>query len=528
MDRFELRTLDARRATVKALFARSRSVLLLLLCLLAIPEAAFAHVGSKDVFETVNAGPYKLYVTIRMPTVIPGVATVEVRSSGAKVSGIQITPLPITGEASKHPPTSDPMTPSAADPAFFTGSLWMMASGSWEVRFQIAGDGGEQTSSVPVPAVALSTLKMQRGLGITLGVLGVFLLVTMAGIVAAAVRDARLKPGVIPTPGSKRRAALATVGSVVIMALVVWGGAAWWNAEAASYSLDVYRPLEVDPALSGNVLDLNVRAFHPDSPRRARSNNDFLPDHGHLMHLYAIREPEMDAVFHLHPDLVGPGDFRISLPAMPPGNYTLYGDVVHASGFPETLVSKIVVPADMPGGTPGLDDAAAHPQPLSAGILGSSYKLPDGYMMVWDRPAVLTANTAYTFRFHLLDASGNSASDVRPYMGMAGHAAFVKTDGTVFAHTHPEGSAAMAALMLANDKDGGGAMAREGMNHEGMSHEGMNMDMPMSGEMAEPSKSISSTVEFPYGFPSSGRYRIFVQMKHGSTVETGTFDAMVQ
>ena len=111
-----------------------RSMLLLLLYVLSVPQAAHAHVGSKDVFETVDAGPYKLYVTIRMPTVIPGVATVEVRSSGASISGIHITPLPITGEASKHPPTSDPMTRSAADPAFFTGSLWMMASGSWEVR----------------------------------------------------------------------------------------------------------------------------------------------------------------------------------------------------------------------------------------------------------------------------------------------------------------------------------------------------------------------------------------------------------
>ena len=61
----------------------------------------------------------------------------------------------------------------------------------------IAGDAGNQTVSVPVPAVALSTLKMQRGLGITLGVLGLFLVVSMAGIVAAAVRDARLEPGAI-------------------------------------------------------------------------------------------------------------------------------------------------------------------------------------------------------------------------------------------------------------------------------------------------------------------------------------------
>jgi hypothetical protein len=511
VDRLELRTLDAERTTVKLASASLRSLLLLLLCILSIPRIAHAHVGSKDVFETVDAGPYKLYVTIRMPTVIPGVATIEVRSSGANVSAIHITPLPITGEASKHPPTSDPMARSASDPAFFTGSLWMMASGSWEVRFQIAGEAGEQTTSVPVPAVALSTLKMQRGLGITLGLLGLLLVVGMAGIVAAAVRDARLEPGAAPSPDRKRRAVLATVGSLVFMSLLVWGGAKWWNVEAASYSLDVYRPLMVNPVLSGNVLDLNVRSFRTNGERRGRSNNDFLPDHGHLMHLYAIREPEMDAVFHLHPALADVGDFRISLPAMPAGDYTLYGDVVHASGFPETLVSKITIPVGMAGGSLGPDDAAAHPQPLSAGQLGSTYKLPDGYVMVWDRPTALTANTAYSFRFRLLDTSGNPAADMQPYMGMAGHAAFVKTDGTVFAHTHPEGSAAMAALMLAN---GGDSSA-----HEGMDHEGMNMGQ---------SEPISNTVEFPYGFPSPGRYRIFIQMKHGMTIETGAFDATVE
>jgi hypothetical protein len=205
------------------------------------------------------------------------------------------------------------------------------------------------------------------------------------------------------------------------------------------------------------------------------------------------------------------GDFRISLPAMPAGDYTLYGDVVHASGFPETLVSKIVVPADMPGGRPGPDDAAGYPQPLSRGQLGDSYKLPDGYVMVWDRPSALTASTAYSFRFHLLDASGKPAADMQPYMGMAGHAAFVKTDGTVFAHTHPEGSAAMAALMLAN-----------GEGNDATPHAGMNMD---TDQHSEP---VSSTVEFPYGFPSPGRYRIFIQMKHGTTIETGAFDALVE
>jgi hypothetical protein len=39
---------------------------------------------------------------------------------------------------------------------------------------------------------------------------------------------------------------------------------------------------------------------------------------------------------------------------------------------------------------------------------------------------------------------------------------------------------------------------------------------------------IAPVVEFPYGFPSPGRYRIFIQMKHANTVETGVFDAEVR
>jgi hypothetical protein len=97
-------------------------------------------------------------------------------------------------------------------------------------------------------------------------------------------------------------------------------------------------------------------------------------------------------------------------------------------------------------------------------------------------------------------------------LGMAGHAAFVKTDGTVFAHTHPEGSAAMQAMMLAN----GGS--------EEMADTGSMGGMDMA---AAPAENIPPVVEFPYGFPSPGRYRIFIQMKHGNTVETGIFDADV-
>jgi hypothetical protein len=469
---------------------------------MAVP--AYAHIGSKDVYEQVDAGPYKLFVTIRTPSVIPGVATVEVRSSGAAVRSMRITPIPLTGEAAKHPPSSDAMQSSPADPAYFTGSLWLMAAGSWQVHFDVDGAQGKGSAGVPVPAMPLSILPMQRSMGIMLALLGVVLMIGIAGIVAAAITEARIKPGVAADAKQRRRASIASIVTLAVSGLIVYGGHLWWNSEAMAYAADVYHPLSLTPTLTDNTLDLKIGSRQTDvfHATKARVNNDLLPDHGHVMHLYAIRQPGMDAVFHLHPKLVASGDLQMTLPAMPPGTYRLYADIVHHNGFPETLSADLTVPEGMTPAPLAAEDASAAPPALSQGELGSTYKLPDGYTMVWDRPAELSANTAYAFRFRLIDATGKPAPDTRPYLGMAGHAAFVKTDGTVFAHTHPEGSAAMQALMLAN---GGGGEEMAGM------------DMP-----------VAPVVEFPYGFPSSGRYRIFIQMKHGNTVETGVFDADVQ
>ena len=502
-------------------FAASQ-LLAFLALLLTCATPAHAHIGSKDVFEQVSAGPYKFFVTIRPPTVVPGVAVVEIRTLGPQIRTLTITPIPLTGEASKHPPTADATQRSADDPDFFTGSLWLMASGSWQVRIQADGAGGAATASVPVAAVALSVMRMQRPLGLLLAALGLVLVLGMAGIIYGAVREARLVPGQTPGPDRRRRAAVAGGFTLALLALAVWGGDKWWNVEAADYSADIYHPLTLHPTLTGDVLLLHIGKGNADEEGRHRENDDLLLDHGHIMHLYAIRWPGMDAAFHLHPDAVGDGNLRSTLPAMPAGTYHLFGDIVHRNGFPETLTATLAVPSNASHAPLDEEDASAAPPPLCAGILGPRYKLPDGYTMVWDRPKDLTANTAELFRFTLLDPAGQPATDMQPYLGMAGHAAFVKTDGSVFAHTHPDGSAAMPAMMLANAGTNGEAMAD--MNAPG--------DTGMGGVNAQdPAKSpepLDPIVEFPYGFPSAGRYRIFIQMKHGKTVETGVFDAEVK
>ncbi len=499
--------------------------LLLLLTAVVLDVPAHAHVGNKDVFETITAGPYKFFVTIRTPTVIPGVAIIEVRSTGAPVTSLTITPLMLTGEASHHPPTPDALKPSTSDPAFYTGSLWLMGSGSWQVRFGVNGAAGPAAASVPVPAAPTALLRMQRPLGILLGILGLVLVLGMVGIVTAAVRESRLTPGLQADTVQRRHAALAGGFAFIFAVFAVYFGGRWWNVEAADYAADLYHSSDLRTTLNGDNLDLRIGDPDPKSPGgwKPLKTANLLVDHNHLMHLYAIREPEMDAVFHLHPAPAGDEDLDIALPSMPPGTYKLFGDIVYRSGFPETEVGTLIVPAGLPAVSLSPEDASAAPPPLSHGELGPTYKLPDGYTMVFDRPSNLTANTAYALRFRLLDTAGKPASDMQLYLGMPGHAAFVKSDFSTFAHTHPDGSAAMPAVMLANAS----TIASEPSTTSNIPD---MSGMTMSGAVmsAAPSEPISSTVEFPYGFPSSGRYRIFIQMKHANTVETGVFDAEVQ
>jgi hypothetical protein len=125
----------------------------------------------------------------------------------------------------------------------------------------------------------------------------------------------------------------------------------------------------------------------------------------------------------------------------------------------------------------------------------------------------LKANVPLEFTFDVRDKNGQPAIDMEPYMGMAGHAEFVRSDLSVFAHVHPAGSVSMAALELA--ENGTANLAGTGSTV---------MSMPMASE----SGPISPEVRFPYGFPQAGDYRIFVQIKRGGRVETGVFDAHVQ
>jgi len=426
-----------------------------------------AHVGSPDVFFQGKAGPYPLLVAIRPPDVIPGIARIEVRVLSPDVREIQLTPTPMTGIAATHPPVADIAQRSTADRQFFEGSLWLMSAGSWEVRIRAIGANGTGELPVPVPAVALRIRPMQRGVSYFLIGMLVFLSVGLVAIVGAAV---------------DRNRGIAMACASVVLVFALWGGNAWWGADAAASSQKLFKPLGIQLALNTpGQMDLRITdpGWLP-----LRKLDDLVPDHGHLMHLFLVRWPGMDRVYHLHPDQTAPGFFAGSLPSVAAGTYRIYADMVHDSGFAETAVGEATL-------------TQAQGQPLS-GDDAEGPSLPGGgydMIRVHDKTKPIAATQLNLFSFEIVGPDGQPVDDLEPYMGMGGHAEFIKTDGSVFAHVHPTGSVPMASVAVASP----------------------------AAMMAMHETKPGPVVSFPYGVPTPGTYRIFVQMKRAGKVETGSF-----
>jgi hypothetical protein len=493
--------------------ALSTRFIFLALCLLLLPLAGTAHVNSPDVYYDGYAGPYHLLVTLRPPAVVPGEAQVQIRSVSNDVSEIKILPLRMIGVGAKMAPLPDPAKRSVDDPQLFTGSLWIMVRGSWKVQIQVAGQKGVAQLDVPLPAVSTSSQPMHAGLGILLSLLGLALAAGWIGIIVAATRDAALNSGEVPAPAQTRRGriGLAVAAAIVLAAFIL--GSQWWGSEASANDRLNYRLPNMTPSLtSGSLLRLHLENPNEAEPTRFRTEqpdrirlDDLIPDHGHLMHLFIVRMPDMKAFWHLHPDQIQPGDFAVNLPIMPEGQYKLYADIVHHTGFPETQVATVNLPA-VTGEALSGDDAGSFDLTPADKVA----QLSGGYRMVWQREDLhfndrsFKARQPYWFRFRIEDKDGNPAAGLEPYMGMAAHAVFLSTDGNTFAHVHPAGSVSMAAVNLAE-----GRSAKADMQN--MAH-------------ASPSAEVS----FPYGFPKPGDYRIFVQVKRAGKIETGEFVAKAE
>jgi hypothetical protein len=92
---------------------------------------------------------------------------------------------------------------------------------------------------------------------------------------------------------------------------------------------------------------------------------------------------------------------------------------------------------------------------------------------------------------------------------MSAHAAVVRVDGAVYVHLHPMGTITNAAqdVFAARDRGDSTQTGR----------------LTLAPAHSMPATAPSATIEFPYAFPKSGSYRLFVQVKRNGRVLTGAF-----
>ena len=479
-----------------------------MLLALCVGIAASAHVGTTNAYFDGMAGPYPIRVIVRTPGVIPGLAQISIRFTG-EVAPSVVTVRPLRWDAGlEGAPPPDTARAVRGEEGLYSAELWLMTIGSYSVHVHVMGPLGEGTVFVPVNAVAERRLDMHPVMVAGLIGMVVFLFFGAVTIFGAAVRESVLPPGDDPDPKRRRRAVIAMGLGGIGLATLMWGGWSWWGAVDAAYRSAMFRPLTTTSTVAdtdgGPILTLRI----DDPAWLGREWTPLIPDHGKLMHMFLVRDDGLSAFAHIHPESADSSTFVVPFPPLPPGDYRIYADIVHASGFAQTLVDTVTVGAAALGASiepvRDADDSWAELPPLGEAA-GARFDLPSGRSIVWEDGREPRVDAETTLGFRVTEADG-TPSALEPYMGMLSHAAVTRDDGSVFIHLHPFGSISMAAQDRFERAEAPGA-----------STSAKNM----------PGVATGNAVTFPFVFPRAGAYRIFVQVKIGGTVETAAFDVDV-
>jgi len=484
------------------------------LAVVAMAGVTSGHVGSPDTWFRGKAGPYDVQVVVRLPGVVPGLAQVDISVEGDGVE--RVTAQPVIADAGPEgAPPADVAKPIPGRPGQYHAELWFMQAGSFSVTVGVKGTRGEGRAVVPVAAVPERQIPLYPWLGWLLAALGTLLFVGAVTIFRAAGSDGITAPGVAPSPATRRAGRIYAVGGAVLLGLGLNGARNWWNSVEREYQSELYRPYAASAAVDTTGGERTLRFVITDSvwqSRRARNSWErfslapLAADHGKVMHLFLIGYDSARTFAHLHPAPSDANTFHSALGALPAGRYRAYADIVHESGFPQTLVAELDVPPGsrvLPLGDP--DDAV-----FEGHGTGDAFTLPDGATITRERrPSPLVPLEDAGLRFVVREADGRVAR-LSPYLGMPGHAVVFRHDGSVYIHLHPNGTISMVAQQALEARSAGQATTAPGTTH------GMH-DVAFDGTLA-----------FPYAFPRPGTYRVWVQVRRPSGIATAPFDLQVQ
>ena len=529
-----------------------KRVLLPFAVVLAIAPRAVGHVGSPNVFFEGRAGAYSVYAVVRPPAALPGAAQVSVRVREPSARSVSLLPvLWQTGRQGSPLPVAAVRVPGETN--LWSGEVWFLRPGSYTMRIGVEGGRETGEASVPVNVLGAPSQQMKPGLRAMLGISGLVLLLGAVWIVGGIAREGPLlpgaKPGIVDHARGRR---VAAVAALVLAAGAAAGGMRWRNMDLAYRTQGLQKPEPVAAEVRAETNRIIVELRQAEQSLSLPSWAALAPDHGKLMHLFLVREPELDAFAHLHPIRQDAHRFALEVPALPVGAYQLYGDVTFENGISQTLIARVSLPAPVgpafalpplttnfaaeafcgfatnPASNPGpvardMDDSwhVGRGGPLTSALSHSEgekrlagggvvARLMGGYSLLFENAGAVAAGYETLLRFAAFSPDGREAT-LQPYMGMLGHAAVRRQDGSVFAHLHPLGSFSMASQEVFRQRE-----TRSGA------------DNPGSAKSVPPANTPANRVSFPYQFPKPGQYRLWIQVRIAGRVLTAVYDIEIK
>ena len=528
---------------------------LITIALIFISFFTSAHVGSPGVVFEGQAGKYALQVYVQPPDVIPGTAQVTVFTDGNDIDRIRIKPV-YFWFGDEGSPVSDEIFAVAGQTGKFDGMVWFMSPLAGSVEVEVTGKRGTAKMIVPVAAVSTAKRSMPAGLGWILAALGIFLVGVLTTIFGASVSDSLQPAGEKSTPKTVRKRVVGSAVGASFCGLLLFIGNNWWGGLTKAHLKEMYKPYRASTkVMNENGQDLLKLTIDSNSVYN-RKLSYVIPDHGKLMHLFLIRQGTMDAFAHLHPVRKDTLNFEALLPNLPAGKYLVYADIMrYVGGFQYTLTdtveiknavknTKIQDPDDTYAITNALNEKTSNSLDETITICGTpgvKTKLQDGSNIVWeaDPKKPLMAGQIYDLKFSVISPDGKEAL-LQPYLGMMGHAAVVKTDGSVYIHLHPTGTVSSTSVdvmkkrveetsvepFIATPKVFKDSIDKVLAKIQTMP-EAQRDQFLMPNMNHNAKEHHGGSVKFPYVFPTAGNYRIWLQIKRNGKILTGVFDAGV-
>ena len=218
------------------------------------------------------------------------------------------------------------------------------------------------------------------------------------------------------------------------------------------------------------VDDAGLRRGRPQQLRlrivdeRGRTVRDFDVEHERRMHVIVVRR-DLSGFQHLHPRQRGDGAWTVPVRLPLAGSYRLFADFAH-DGRARTLASDLRVDGD------------ADLRPLPAAV---PVAVSDGGLVVRLEAPTAPAGREAALRFTV--TRGGQAVETEPYLGAGGHLVALRDGDLAFLHVHP------------TERGHGAAQAAGG----------------------------DDAIGFEATFPTTGRYRLFLQFRHEGRVHTAAF-----